>query len=357
MQYMFVGCDELVKLDLHKWDVSNVTNMTQMFCSCKNLKELNLTGFDVSNVENMFCMFFECQNLTTIYCEDNWKDMATKLTESRGMFSLCEALMGGNNTIFSNSNPNDITYARPDGGSGDEGYFTKKERELYGAFTDASKKTLVLYYDDQKDTRDNVSDWPSYYSGVDFCGITKAVFDESIKIARPTTTEDWFIDCETLASIEHLEYLNTSKVTTMYNMFRYCKALTAINVNSFDISSLTSTTFMFSDCENLVYIICDKTWNTGAITDSNSWGMFDGCEKLKGGNGTTYVSNKDKIGYAHPDVAGDPGYFITEAQYKTATGMESVQPSAVSIQKVIENGVLYILRDGKMYNVMGVEVK
>ena len=40
-----------------------------------------------------------------------------------------------------------------------------------------------------------------------------------------------------------------------------------------------------------------------------------------------------------------------------ATGMESVQPSAVSIQKVIENGVLYILRDGKMYNAQGTEMK
>ena len=40
-----------------------------------------------------------------------------------------------------------------------------------------------------------------------------------------------------------------------------------------------------------------------------------------------------------------------------ATGMESIQQSAVSIQKVIENGVLYILRDGKMYNAQGKEVK
>ena len=128
MQYMFLGCNELVKLDLHKWDVSNVTNMSEMFCSCKNLQELDLTGFDVSNVENMFCMFFECQNLTTIYCEKNWKDMATKLTESRGMFSSCEALKGDNNTIFSYSNPNDITYARPDDPDNDQpGYFSKKE--------------------------------------------------------------------------------------------------------------------------------------------------------------------------------------------------------------------------------------
>ena len=39
------------------------------------------------------------------------------------------------------------------------------------------------------------------------------------------------------------------------------------------------------------------------------------------------------------------------------TGVESVQPSAVRSQKVIRNGQLYIRRDGKTYNVTGVEVR
>jgi len=39
----------------------------------------------------------------------------------------------------------------------------------------------------------------------------------------------------------------------------------------------------------------------------------------------------------------------------TATGMESIQHSAVSIQKVIRDGQMIILRDGKEYNVLGAE--
>lgn len=127
MHDMFVACDELVKLDLHQWDVSSVTNMEYMFSTCKNLQELDLTGFDVSNVENMYAMFYESKQLTTIYCEDNWKDKATKLTNSQYMFSSCEALKGDNGTKWTAGNPKDITYARPDGGTEAPGYFSKKE--------------------------------------------------------------------------------------------------------------------------------------------------------------------------------------------------------------------------------------
>ena len=40
-----------------------------------------------------------------------------------------------------------------------------------------------------------------------------------------------------------------------------------------------------------------------------------------------------------------------------ATAVESIQPSAVSSQKVIRNGMLLIERDGVVYNVMGARVK
>ena len=39
------------------------------------------------------------------------------------------------------------------------------------------------------------------------------------------------------------------------------------------------------------------------------------------------------------------------------TGIESIQPSEVSSQKVIRNGMLLIEKNGKIYNVQGVEVK
>ncbi|MBR6830187.1 MAG: hypothetical protein IKM83_06205, partial [Paludibacteraceae bacterium] len=43
--------------------------------------------------------------------------------------------------------------------------------------------------------------------------------------------------------------------------------------------------------------------------------------------------------------------------FDQATGVESIQHSAVSSQKFIENGVLYIIKNGVKYNAMGQEVK
>ena len=39
------------------------------------------------------------------------------------------------------------------------------------------------------------------------------------------------------------------------------------------------------------------------------------------------------------------------------TGIESIQPSVVSVQKIIRDGQIFVLRDGKVYTVTGQEVK
>ena len=43
--------------------------------------------------------------------------------------------------------------------------------------------------------------------------ITKVVFDESFKNARPKTCYDWFDGCKLLTEIEHLDYLKTENVS------------------------------------------------------------------------------------------------------------------------------------------------
>ena len=35
------------------------------------------------------------------------------------------------------------------------------------------------------------------------------------------------------------------------------------------------------------------------------------------------------------------------------TGIESVQPSEITVQKIIIDGNVYIVRDGKMYSILG----
>lgn len=53
------------------------------------------------------------------------------------------------------------------------------------------------------------------------------------------------------------------------------------------------------------------------------------------------------------DLFIDNVYFYKEVK----TGMENIQPSEVGIQKVLRNGMLYIERNGKLYNVTGASVR
>ena len=41
----------------------------------------------------------------------------------------------------------------------------------------------------------------------------------------------------------------------------------------------------------------------------------------------------------------------------TATGIESIQTSVISSQKILRNGQLFILRDGKTYNAQGIQIR
>ena len=43
--------------------------------------------------------------------------------------------------------------------------------------------------------------------------------------------------------------------------------------------------------------------------------------------------------------------------FNQATGVDNVQGDKVQSTKVIENGVLYIIRDGKKYNAQGQVIK
>lgn len=58
----------------------------------------------------------------------------------------------------------------------------------------------------------------------------------------------------------------------------------------------------------------------------------------------------------HGLVIRGQGYYLTSiviGKPKSATGFESVQPSAISSQKILRNGQVLIIRDGKTYNTLG----
>ena len=280
MNSMFNGCSSLTTLDLSNFKTDNVTNMGTMFNGCSNLTTLDLSNFKTDNVMYMNIMFSGCSNLQTIYVGDNWT--TKNVTQSWRTFYGCYSLYGGKGTAY-NGNIIDATYANiDDPENGKPGYFTKSGEPAfvppipYAVFSDG---TLTFYYGKNKPSgaygmRTTWRD--QWYDVAD--KITKVVFDKSFADYLPTSCAYWFSNCRNLTTIEGMkEYLNSEKVTNMYDMFYNCSSLTTLDVSNFKTDNVTSMYDMFYNCSSLTTLDVSN-FKTDNVTTMYS--MFDGCSSF-----------------------------------------------------------------------------
>ena len=151
------------------------------------------------------------------------------------------------------------------------------------------QKTLTFYYDTLRAERDGtkwgIRDTRDYYGTPAWAAylvspnttILTVVFDASFRDFRPTTTARWFIELQSLKSIEGFEHLNTSQVTDMNGMFYYCKSLTALDLSNFDTSKVMFMYSMFDGCKSLTAL------DLSSFDTSEVWNMrrmFAGCRSL-----------------------------------------------------------------------------
>lgn len=406
MHSMFVGLDSLKSLNLSSFNTEKVQLMGYMFKNCTALTSLDISKFRFTALTNAKEMFKGCSNLTTIYC-NTYLSERDMLTESTDMFKGCTKLKGGNNTAYNSSKTNK-EYACPDK-SNTPGYFTTKKC-IYAEMS-ADGTIMYIYYDTNLQYAN--LDWNADGRGAYLMTsaakekITEVNIHSSVANARPTTCRQWFYGLKNLTKIEKISNLNTSECTsmramfsgcnnlasldvsgfntakvenmsamfanctklteldvtkfntanvlTMLTMFYGCKALTSLDLKKFNISKVWTMEQMFYNCSALQTIYCDGNWSaSNTLTQSSN--MFYGCTNLVGGKGTAYnASYLDKT-YARPDEGtAKKGYFNG-----IATGIEEVmeaQPATSGTQKVMIDGQIYILRDGKAYNLQGAEVK
>ena len=380
MSCMFEDCSSLTSLDLSSFNTSEVTDMSYMFDDCSGLTSLDLSNFNTSKVTKMHYMFYDCSNLQNIYAGEGWS--TASVMTSYYMFTDCTSLLGGQGTVYNESNPKDKTYAHIDGGPSNPGYFTAAGTEAYACYTSSyttTHKTLTFYYDNLRSSRPGTTynmpglNAPGWYSDGTYANVTQVVFDPSFAGYRPTYTYSWFASMYKLQTIMGIEYLNTENVVDMRYMFQYCPALTSLDVShfntsratnmnamfencsgltsldlsSFNTSKVTNMARMFSTCVNLTAIYVGEGWSTAAVT--NSTDMFKTCTSLVGGQGTTYDANHVDKTYAHIDGgASNPGYFTaagTEA-YACYTPMNTTLTFYYDNQRSSHPGTTYDLNTG-----------
>jgi surface protein len=118
-----------------------------------------------------------------------------------------------------------------------------------------------------------------------------------------------FYNCRALTSL-NVSSFDTSKVTDMFGTFGYCHKLSVIDVSSWNTSLVTNMNNMFSTCEELLTIYASNNFVTTSVTDSDH--MWSDSHKLKGGQGTVNTGGGNKI-YARIDGGTSaPGYFTAK---------------------------------------------
>ena len=267
MSEMFSYCSSLTSLDVTHFNTEEVRNMSFMFYRCSKLTSLDVTKFNTAKVTDMSYMFYYCSSLTTIYASS--KFVTTQVSNSSDMFYNCEKLKGEEE--WKNDKATDKTYAKIEGGYFSGGIPRVKYADGTLTFFLTSKETLGeneygIYGLGAK------PDW--VWKNPNVTKVTKVVFDPAFANARPTNCYAWFQGYVNLTSIEGIEYLNTSQVTDMHNMFSECSHLQTTDFSGFDTRKVKDMSYMFHNCGSLKSLDISN-FNTSEVTDMR--GMFDGC--------------------------------------------------------------------------------
>lgn len=159
-------------------------------------------------------------------------------------------------------------------------------KEAY-VWLSSNGKTLTFCYDSERVervgttfdlvTQEYVSpDWSPEYNEVS--NVTTVVINPSFTDARPIYTSYWFFNMAHVEEIDGLEYLNTSEVKSMYNMFSGCSALTTLDLSHFVTSKVTDMNQMFYDCSSLKRLDLSHFDFSNV---SNMGFLFNGCSSLE----------------------------------------------------------------------------
>ena len=100
---------------------------------------------------------------------------------------------------------------------------------------------------------------------------------KGLDTSKVTTMQEMFQGCSSLTSLD-LSSFNTSNVTNMQSMFQGCSSLTSLDLSNFDTSKVTDMYRMFYNCTSLTSLDLSN-FDTSKVTDIKY--MFNSCPSLK----------------------------------------------------------------------------
>ena len=275
LSYMFSGYSNEY-LDISSWDFSNNTVVTAMFSNSK-IKHLKI-GSSINNTkDDIFkglgtydnpCKLEIDGNVNLDQVEGNnvfqWKGGYFKLSEKEAYVSVEEVMMGDEYGEFIGY----IYTFRYDNNRHQYEKTFSVDEEIGGM-----KKWVADFESNSENWEYDAYDEISYHSNNCYVTISPSFADY-----RPTSTKKWFYCLYAKQDVlGGLEYLNTSEVTDMSDMFAE-SGFKILDISHFDTSKVTDMSYMFFRCNGLTSLDMSH-FNTSKVTNMSY--MFYECCQLK----------------------------------------------------------------------------
>ena len=270
MKYMFDGCESLISLDLSNFNTEKVYDMKYMFNGCKNLVSLDISNFKTEWVSDMSYMFQNCNSLTSL----NLSSFNTSNVENmKYMFAFCESLTSLELLNFETDQVTNMIYMFRD-------CLTLKSLDLSSFETTNLNEIYYMFYNCMSLISLNIENIkPSNIGSLN--GIFQNCASlQSIDLSNFDTTNSKYMNslfegCSSLVSLD-LSQFDTSKLESMEKMFKDCTSLTSLDLSIFNIKQVFSMNKIFYNCNNLEFLNFGNTQEESSFSISNA---FEGTPK------------------------------------------------------------------------------
>ena len=245
MQNMFYNLKELTSLNLNNLNTTLVNNMGNMFYECQKLETLNLSSFDTSSVTNMEKMFLGCQSIKSLDLSNFDTSLVTNICT---IFLRCYSLEYVNLNGFNTSLIGDMDF-------------------LFGECYNLKSLNLSSF---------NTYNVNSMANMLEKCRHLEIIDLSSFDTSNVENMGHIFSECNSLKSL-NLSNFNNSKLKYIDNMFENCYSLSILDLKNFGTSSVIDINGMFKNCYSLKYLDISN-FDTSKVTNMDN--LFFNCYSL-----------------------------------------------------------------------------
>ncbi len=239
MPFMFSQNSNIKSIDISNWKTNSLEDTGSMFSGCKSLTEvIGIDSIDMTHLTNISSMFQMDSSLITLPYLSNWD--TSNVVSMLGVFSGCSKLESLDLTNWNTGNVETMQNMF-------SGCSKLNENNLKGlSLFDTSEVTNMAYM----------------FQSTGFVNLDLNNFNTS----KVTDINYMFGNTSKLQEVKG--NFDTSSVNRINNLFYNSNIsdISQLNIADWDVSKVTSLTYVFSKDNNLKYIPVGK-WDVSNVTD------------------------------------------------------------------------------------------